>query len=173
MSKPFISKLEAAKASGILQEYVKNSYSAAAIARLLGYSPKGTYTTIIYSFLKENLIDTSHWTVNGRPPCQKITKMCPVCNKEFTRTVSEPTVTCSYSCSNTYFRSGENNPNWGGGERAYRKRALSHYGSKCSKCGIEDTRVLEVHHINHNRDDNNIDNLIVLCANCHLITHKT
>lgn len=57
----------------------------------------------------------------------------------------------------------------------YRNLALSTYDSKCSVCGWkEDVDILEVHHINSDRNDNSTDNLIILCPICHrkLTTHK-
>lgn len=57
----------------------------------------------------------------------------------------------------------------------YRQKALSHYEHQCAICGWnEDVDVLEVHHIDENRDNNNIDNLIILCPTCHrkLTSHK-
>jgi len=41
----------------------------------------------------------------------------------------------------------------------------------CSKCGFEDKRVLVIHHKDYNRKNNNINNLIWLCRNCHYLIH--
>lgn len=49
----------------------------------------------------------------------------------------------------------------------YRNKALKEYEHKCSNCGNQDLRILDVHHIDHNRNNNAIDNLIILCRNCH------
>lgn len=50
----------------------------------------------------------------------------------------------------------------------YRSRAFKNYEHKCAVCGWnEDERVLEVHHIDSNRENNEIDNLIILCPTCH------
>ncbi|HLD49526.1 MAG TPA: HNH endonuclease signature motif containing protein [archaeon] len=43
--------------------------------------------------------------------------------------------------------------------------------NKCEKCGISDKRVLCVHHLDRNRDNNKEENLQTLCFNCHRITH--
>ena len=37
----------------------------------------------------------------------------------------------------------------------------------CAICGTRGIDVLSVHHIDSNRSNNNYDNLIVLCHNCH------
>lgn len=82
---------------------------------------------------------------------------------------------CSKSCSNSnnnrLFRQGENNPNFKNGIRTYRSKKLREVEGKCERCGIDDIRVLEVHHIDKNRHNNKSENLRVLCANCHLIEH--
>jgi hypothetical protein len=45
---------------------------------------------------------------------------------------------------------------------------------KCEKCGISNWQgedlPLELHHIDGNRFNNNIDNLQILCPNCHSLT---
>lgn len=60
----------------------------------------------------------------------------------------------------------------GSGTRGYRRRALKKYGAKCNRCGYDDNvAAITVHHIDSNRLNNNIENLEVLCANCHCIEH--
>ena len=50
----------------------------------------------------------------------------------------------------------------------YRTLAFRSYPHKCKVCGWnEDERILEVHHIDGNRENNNIDNLCILCPTCH------
>lgn len=56
----------------------------------------------------------------------------------------------------------------GSGVASYRDRAFQEYEHKCSVCGWdEDESILEVHHIDENRSNNEIDNLIILCPICH------
>lgn len=53
----------------------------------------------------------------------------------------------------------------------YSKRAFEFYGRLCKRCnGIKN---LVVHHINHNRKDNTLQNLEVLCRSCHQRHHET
>ena len=54
----------------------------------------------------------------------------------------------------------------------YRDRAIKHYGNSCQRCGFQDSRAIVVHHKDHNRSNNSIDNLAVLCCNCHYIQHS-
>ena len=59
----------------------------------------------------------------------------------------------------------------GSGESSYRALAYRAYGEKCEICGY--TEVLDVHHIDGNRNNNDKDNLIVMCPNCHAkVTRK-
>lgn len=57
----------------------------------------------------------------------------------------------------------------------YRKAALQHYIRQiegvdlhvCVMCGFGIKAILEVAHLSQDRSDNSIDNLAVLCPNCH------
>lgn len=50
----------------------------------------------------------------------------------------------------------------------YRKMAFRNYEHKCAVCDYnEDVDILEVHHIDGNRQNNELDNLIILCPICH------
>ena len=60
------------------------------------------------------------------------------------------------------------------GIRSYREKAIKHYGAICEICGYDEfVDILDVHHIDKNRQHNTLINLIVLCPMCHaLITRK-
>ena len=49
----------------------------------------------------------------------------------------------------------------------YRKLAFEHYPPICAYCGFGIHEILEVAHLDGNRSNNEIDNLIILCPNCH------
>ena len=49
----------------------------------------------------------------------------------------------------------------------YRKLAFDAYPPICAHCGFGVPEVLEVAHIDGNRQNNEIDNLVILCPNCH------
>ncbi len=54
----------------------------------------------------------------------------------------------------------------------YREIAFRHKEHKCERCGYQKlTEILEVHHKDRNRENNNIENLLVLCPNCHMEEH--
>ena len=107
---------------------------------------------------------------------------CDYCGKEIYRTPRDfkksksKKFFCSRNChcswENENIRCGENAPNWITGYNVYR-RLLKKYvkSEKCSICGINDKRVLVVHHRDSNRKNNKIENLEWLCRNCHSIVH--
>ncbi|HEY3760137.1 MAG TPA: HNH endonuclease [Verrucomicrobiae bacterium] len=49
----------------------------------------------------------------------------------------------------------------------YRKLAFANYAPVCAHCGYGIKDVLEVAHIDCNRENNAISNLVILCPNCH------
>lgn len=52
--------------------------------------------------------------------------------------------------------------------RTYRDKALHYYGEKCSTCGFDEhVLLLDVHHIDEDRNNNSLENLQVLCVMCH------
>ena len=41
----------------------------------------------------------------------------------------------------------------------------------CERCGFDHYAAIIVHHKDRDRDNNTLENLEVLCANCHAIEH--
>ena len=168
----FKEKVTNLMSDGTLLEIVDNSLSSSEVLLKLGYTKKGQYVTWLREYLIDNEVDISHWTANGKPLVSKVIKTCPACKKEFLSFPRDKQVACSYSCSNTVFRSGENNPNYVNGAGSYRSRALKYYNNCCKYCSYNNPDALEVHHIDKNRENNSIENLEVVCANCHTLIHK-
>lgn len=88
-------------------------------------------------------------------------------------------VFCNSSCAakynNSHYRTGENNPNWIDGSRrgySYLRIAFRSYKHKCAMCGMDEECCLQVHHIDGNRRNSSLENLIILCANCHSRVHR-
>lgn len=160
-----------------IEKIIKKSYSRSEICRKLGYHTNGAGIKKVNKLIEEYNADISHFNYHITTTKYKtINKVCPVCGKMFKAKeghVREKT-TCSYSCSNTYFRSGENNPNYKNdpGKRTYRNKAIKKYGCVCMLCGFDKEYAIQVHHKDHNRENNKLKNLIVLCANCHLGIHR-
>lgn len=84
---------------------------------------------------------------------------------------------CSVSHSNSHTRKGKDHPNYKTGKSSYRKKALDHYEHKCHNpdCIISHqleyipVEMLDVDHIDNNRENNEIENLKVLCVWCHAL----
>lgn len=102
----------------------------------------------------------------------KNTVICPICKMAF---IGNST-TCSYSCSNTYFRHSNE-----GGLRyvsddiliknaRYRDLCFRYHDKKCVVC--EEKNIVAVHHINENHEDNRPENLIPLCPTHHQYVHS-
>ena len=103
----------------------------------------------------------------GCPNCKYIDLVCEECGKPIHKLKSKIAKHnfCSQLCGNRYKNRNTTNIE---DSTAYRRNAFAKYDHKCAICGWnKDERVLEVHHIDENRNNNNIDNLIILCPTCH------
>jgi hypothetical protein len=75
---------------------------------------------------------------------------------------------CSRKCQYTYqseASKGLGNNGYKNGNKCFRQIALQEYGHACTRC--EYSLIVEVHHINGDHSDNRLENLDVLCPNCH------
>lgn len=102
-------------------------------------------------------------------------KLCIVCNtpiKNWTprkrNGIIKQNVTCSYSCSNKHFRSGEQNGNWK--QESYRSTCFLHHKKECVICN--ENYIVEVHHLDGNKNNNHPSNLIPLCPTHHRYWHS-
>jgi len=107
---------------------------------------------------------------------------CNHCEKPIERSVSKLTKSksgqyfCSKECKDiaqTYNKLIQpSHYGTGASEYTYRKKAFRYYPHECQLCGYKENKAaLVVHHIDHDRSNDEIDNLIILCANCHAISH--
>ena len=99
---------------------------------------------------------------------------CSWCGKEVYRKKSRVDINktgyfyCSIQCGNLHKNSIRRESGEWDKTSNYRKLAFSTKNHECAICGYdEEKRILEVHHIDENRDNNSEDNLIILCPNCH------
>jgi hypothetical protein len=90
---------------------------------------------------------------------------CPVCGKPKKHKRNK---TCSYACSNKLFRSGKDNPNYNG--ESYRNKCFEEHGKACLVCGED--KIVAVHHVNENHEDNRVENLVPLCPTHHQYLHS-
>ena len=131
-----------------LMEFVKSSTSLRQLAVKCGYaSDSGSVNATIKSMIKFYNFDTSHFlNLNGSSEMKN--------NFDYSR-----------------FKKGS------AIKSANMKAALSHLkGHKCENCGLEEWQgveiPLEVHHIDADSLNNEIDNLKLLCPNCHALTEN-
>lgn len=105
---------------------------------------------------------------------------CFVCDKPTYRTLKNLKASqskkyfCTKSClavwKNKTLLSGERNAPWKHGRSAYRGLLIKNDSKPvCQECGINDIKVLIVHHQDKNRKNNSLDNLRWLCRNCHYL----
>lgn len=105
---------------------------------------------------------------------------CYTCKKTFDRTSSKLKLAkhgyyfCSRKCKDKAQRFDGlkviQPKHYSNGKASYRIRALRDYGYKCMNCEYtEDDRMLDVHHIDGDRSNNELDNLKVLCVWCHAL----
>ena len=107
---------------------------------------------------------------------------CSICKKE----VYKPKKALAGSKSKKYFCTkncqtiwrnslyiGPKHSNFVTGKFSYRGVIIRNkVPQKCTLCGNSDIRVLAVHHIDKNRENNKIKNLAWLCHNCHHLVHR-
>jgi len=108
--------------------------------------------------------------------------LCDKCGKKIWRSPHHLTKSksgkffCTKSCQTLWRNkvySGSNHPLWAGGESAGRGILERSDRKKfCVCCSTSDKRVLTVHHKDVDRKNNNVDNLIWLCHNCHHLVHR-
>jgi len=80
--------------------------------------------------------------------------------------------TCSITWHNREFKE-EKHANRVYGSFSY-KRILerSNLHEKCGLCGISNKKLLVAHHVDKNRKNNDVKNLMWLCYNCHHLAHN-
>jgi len=53
----------------------------------------------------------------------------------------------------------------------YRRKAFEEHGEECANC--ESNEGIEVHHLNGDREDSDVENLLPLCRHCHRRLHRS
>ena len=98
---------------------------------------------------------------------------CVVCKKLILSGLHKKT--CSRSCSNKH-RAGIkykiNSPkDKVKSQQALKIRLLKERGMNCERCNYNKFEILQVHHKNKDRTNNNLCNLELICPNCHYEEH--
>lgn len=147
---------------------ITDCYNKSDVARKLKLSINGKSMQIVERYILKYNLSILHFDLQNSNRKYKLTqKICPICNNIFTVKNGSPKekTTCSLSCSNTYFRSGLNNK-----FQSYRKICFLIHKKECIIC--KENRVVEVHHLDKNRKNNDPMNLIPLCPTHHSLIHS-
>jgi 5-methylcytosine-specific restriction endonuclease McrA len=98
---------------------------------------------------------------------------CVICKKPILASANKKT--CSRGCANINrtgltYRTGARKDKVKY-QRGLKLRLLSVRGTACERCGYKKYEILNVHHKDRNRSHNTLDNLELLCPNCHAEEH--
>lgn len=134
------------------EEAISRSFSIASVCRYLGLKPTGGNYRVVHKAIEQYDLDISHFTGQGWNVGLKF-------HPKKTIDIEDVLVKDSYY-------------------QSYKlKRRLLKEGIKerrCECCGLEKWQgvdiPLELHHINGDNKDHRIENLELLCPNCHALT---
>lgn len=151
---------------------ITDCFNKSDIARKLNLPLNGTGLRLVAKYITLHNLSTEHFDKNYKNRKYRIiSKICPICSKIFTTKHNDPKskVTCSHSCSNTYFRSGKANGNWK--DDSYRSTCFLYHKKECIICG--ENKIVSVHHMDENKNNNSPENLIPLCPTHHQYFHSS
>lgn len=98
---------------------------------------------------------------------------CLVCGKLILASLNKKT--CSRSCANKHRKDIKyklNSPKDKVKTQGLLKiRLLKIRGNKCERCSFGKYEILQIHHKDKNRNNNNLSNLELICPNCHSEEH--
>lgn len=132
-----------------MEKIIAECYTIADVCRKCGWVPMGGSYRTVKRYIKDYNIDTSHFTGQRTNIGNRL-------NKHNEKPVEY------YLCKDSYIRT------------ATLKKKLIESGlkeNKCECCGVSEWQgkplIMQLHHINGNDTDNRLENLQMLCPNCH------
>ncbi len=98
---------------------------------------------------------------------------CAVCKKPILAGLNKKT--CSRGCANTHragikYKIGSPNDKVRS-QQALKVRLLGVRGRNCERCRYDKYEILNIHHKNRDRTNNDLSNLELICPNCHMEEH--
>lgn len=135
--------------------------------------------------LLQRTLPTCSQKCSGLLRRKRVKLICDYCGKEFNRcpSIIHPYNFCCLDCANHYHSNRmykEGNPNWQGGisnlpydsnfDKKTKKIVKLRDGGKCQLC-LKEIKILAIHHIDYDKQNSSLDNLISLCERCHGKTH--
>lgn len=137
----------------LLENNIKDCYSFSELCRKLSLKPEGSNLKTLKRKLNEYEIDYSHFT--GQK--WQINTNNPVYRNKYLPNLCEHSSLSSSNVKNLLYR-------------------LNLKQNKCEYCGVSEWNgkplICELHHINGEPSDNRIENLQILCPNCHSQTEN-
>lgn len=98
---------------------------------------------------------------------------CVVCGKLILASANKKT--CSRACANTHrmgIKYKMNSPrDKVKAQQTLKIRLLKVRGKNCERCKYDKWEILQVHHKDRDRNNNNLENLELICPNCHYSEH--
>lgn len=136
-----------------LRNAVAESYSMAQVLRKLKVVPAGGNYATVKSRIQKLGLDTSHFTGKGWAKNKSASFVRERALEDIL--VKESTYTSTHKLRQRLIKEG-------------------YFEPRCVSCNLtewlDQPIPLEVHHINGDRHDNRLDNLRLLCPNCHALT---
>ena len=137
-----------------LIDAVTNNFSIAGVIKALGLICAGGNYYTIKNRIEELELDTSHFTGKGWNTGERYRPIKPA------KPIEDILVNNSTFINSNHLR-----------ERLLESGLKE---AKCECCGLSEWQGrpirLEIHHINANHKDNRLENLQILCPNCHSLT---
>lgn len=132
---------------------VQNSVSIAEVCRHIGIVDKGGSYRVVHNKINKLGLDISHFT--GKAWNQ---------GKRY-RQILQPKSLEEILVENSYYQSHKLK------ERLIKEGLKEYKCERCKRTEWENEKIpLELHHINGNNTDNRLENLQLLCPNCHALT---
>ncbi len=104
--------------------------------------------------------------------CRK-ERPCLICGKLILSGLNKKT--CTRGCANKHRKGIQykiNRPrDKVKSQRVIKLRLLQERGKLCEKCGYNKYEILQVHHKDRSKNNNNLKNLQLICPNCHYEEH--